>query len=122
MRFRPVGAACWAGVELTGLAFGSPKNTDDPWLKAEKVRLEISLCQLLAWEGRAWSIEIDGSDAARCCGERTAASSWPTSSCLLREKRLSPHEAERTGTDRDPVPRRDRDGGRRAFEDVSCTC
>ena len=48
------------GVELTGLAFGSPKNTDDPWLKAEKLRLDISLCELFQGKVGPGSIEIDG--------------------------------------------------------------
>ena len=48
------------GVELSGLAFGSPKNTDDPWLKAEKLRLNISLGDLLQGKIEPWSIEIDG--------------------------------------------------------------
>ena len=41
------------GVELTGLAFGSPQNTDDPWLNAENIRLDISLWPALAGQGRA---------------------------------------------------------------------
>jgi AsmA protein len=50
------------GVELSGLAFGSPKNTDDPWLKAERLRLNISLCELLQGKVAPESIEIYGSD------------------------------------------------------------
>ncbi len=37
----------FGGVELTGLAFGSPQNTEDPWLNADKIRLDIGLGQLL---------------------------------------------------------------------------
>jgi AsmA-like C-terminal region len=51
----------FGGVELTGLAFGSPKNTNDPWLKAEKLRLNISVCELLQGKIEPCSIEIDGS-------------------------------------------------------------
>jgi AsmA-like C-terminal region len=50
----------FGGVELTGLAFGSPKNTDDPWLKAEKLRLSISLCEIFQGKFEPRSIEIDG--------------------------------------------------------------
>ena len=49
------------GVELAGLAFGSPNNTDDPWLKAERIRLNISLFELLQGKIEPRSIEVDGS-------------------------------------------------------------
>jgi AsmA protein len=49
------------GVELSGLAFGSPQSTDDPWLKAERLRLNISLCELLQGKAEPASIEIYGS-------------------------------------------------------------
>jgi AsmA protein len=49
------------GVELTGLSFGSPKSSDDPWLTAEKLRLNISVCELLQGKIEPSSIEIDGS-------------------------------------------------------------
>ena len=53
------------GVELKGLAFGSPKSTDDPWLKAKNLRLDISVCQLVLGKFEPCSIEVEGSDAAR---------------------------------------------------------
>ena len=52
----------FGGVELTGLAFGSPKSTDDPWLKAEKIRLNISVCDLFQGKIEPRSIEIDGGE------------------------------------------------------------
>ena len=50
------------GIELTGIAFGSPGNTDDPWLKAEKVRLDVNLCELVRGRLEPASIEIEGSE------------------------------------------------------------
>src|SRR5262245_61194265 len=50
------------GVDLSGLAFGSPKNTDDPWLKAEKLRLNISFCDLMQGKVAPESIEIHRSN------------------------------------------------------------
>ncbi len=50
------------GVEFTGLSFGSPQSVDDPWLKAKKVRLGISICQLMTGKFEDCSIEIEGSE------------------------------------------------------------
>ena len=50
------------GVELTGLCFGSPQSADDPWLKAKKVRLGMSICQLMAGKFETSSIDIEGSE------------------------------------------------------------
>ncbi len=73
------------GVEFRGLSFGSPKNTDDPWLKAEHVRLDVSACRLLMGKIGPCSIDIDGC-AMRVLRRLTGASSWPTSSCRRHEK------------------------------------
>ena len=48
------------GLELSGLTFGSPKNTDDPWLKAEKVRVDVKFGDLLRGKFVPSSIEIEG--------------------------------------------------------------
>ena len=50
------------GIELSGIAFGSPGNTNDPWLKAEKVRLDINFCDLLRGKVEPASIEVEGSE------------------------------------------------------------
>ena len=50
------------GVELSGLSFGSPKSTDDPWLKARTLRLDISVWQLALGKVEPFSIEVEGSD------------------------------------------------------------
>jgi AsmA-like C-terminal region len=52
----------FGGVELTGLSFGSPKSTDDPWLKAAKLRLDLSLCQLVLGTIEPRGIEVEGGE------------------------------------------------------------
>ncbi len=52
----------FGGVEMTGLSFGSPKSTDDPWLKARALRLDISMWQLALGKVEPFSIEVEGSD------------------------------------------------------------
>jgi uncharacterized protein involved in outer membrane biogenesis len=50
------------GVELKGLAFGSPKSTGAPWLKTRNVRLGIGVCQLFSGRFEPQSIEVDESE------------------------------------------------------------
>jgi hypothetical protein len=48
------------GVRVANLEIGSPQSTGDPWLRADALRLDIGLAQLLVGQFEPASVEIDG--------------------------------------------------------------
>jgi len=48
------------GIQLKGLAIGSPQSTDNPWLKTARLRLDINFHQLLLGNLEPTVVEIDG--------------------------------------------------------------
>jgi hypothetical protein len=54
-------SARWSGgVRLTNLEIGSPRNGGDPWLKAQRVELDIGFLDLLRGNLRPQSVEAEG--------------------------------------------------------------
>ncbi len=48
------------GVQLRGLAIGSPQNTDDPWLKIASLQLDINVYQLCLGRLEPTVVEVEG--------------------------------------------------------------
>jgi AsmA-like C-terminal region len=48
------------GIDLTGLRIGAPGAVGDPWLKAGRMHIDVSLLQLLCGTFRPTYIEVDG--------------------------------------------------------------
>jgi AsmA protein len=48
------------GIHLNGLRIGAPGSADDPWLKADATRINVSLLQLLAGQLEPTEIRVDG--------------------------------------------------------------
>jgi AsmA protein len=47
-------------IRLTNLEIGSPQATADPWLKADIIRLDFGLLQMLGGDCRPTTVEVDG--------------------------------------------------------------
>jgi uncharacterized protein involved in outer membrane biogenesis len=50
----------FGGIHLTNLELGSPQGTEDPWLKAADLRLDLSLLQILRGQLQPTRLEADG--------------------------------------------------------------
>jgi uncharacterized protein involved in outer membrane biogenesis len=48
------------GIHLSGLAIGSPQSTDDPWLKAASLRLDLNVYQLLRGKLEPTRADVEG--------------------------------------------------------------
>src|SRR5262249_31067514 len=60
VRLEGLRARYWGGIRLTNLEIGSPKSSDDPWLKAADVLLDVSWPQLLVGRFEPTSVEVNG--------------------------------------------------------------
>ncbi len=47
------------GLRLSHLSFGSPQNTNDPWLQAAEIHLDTGLSQLLRGKIKPSTVEVD---------------------------------------------------------------
>jgi AsmA protein len=60
VRLEGLRARYCGGIRLTNLEIGSPKSSDDPWLKAADVLLDVSWPQLLVGRFEPTSLEVNG--------------------------------------------------------------
>jgi len=47
------------GIELTGLKIGAPRSVGDPWLKAKRIRIDVSPWQLLWGKFKPTNLQAD---------------------------------------------------------------
>jgi AsmA-like C-terminal region len=80
------------GVRVANLEIGSPQSTGDPWLRADALRLDIGLPQLLVGQFETSSIEIDGLDLRVL---RRADGSFELADLMPRDTERSEHSRQR---------------------------
>ena len=60
VRLQQLHVCMGGGVELASLEIGAPGAVVDPWLRAERIRIDVSLLQLLCGKFEPTNMEVDG--------------------------------------------------------------
>ena len=106
------------GVELTGLSFGSPQSHDDPWLKAEKIGLDLSVCQLIKGKIESCAIDVAGTELRV---KRRADGSLELADFILPPPPREKNSRQRDGDDQERIAIAFRDASVSVIDEPSQT-